>query len=1666
MNHALGPARGTAPRPAARWPRSIVVVLVLVVMVLSGLLTTVLPLNAAASEAPIGVPVGSTGLQTGAQLQKAPFLTHPGTGLTALQNTTVLGPTPSSQLTQFTIGFAIQNQSLLQQILNEQQDVGSPYFHDWLSLAQERAMFAPDPIEVQNTINYFTSLGFNVETQGLLSVTFQGNAAAADRAFETSLVQADVNGSPASVNSMPLSLPSPIASAITTVNGLDTNSQFQIPLEVGPSSVYLDGAEAHTNPLAGTSVQDEPESSAATPFALSPIPAAPPGANLTNVTALYNFTNHAFGWFQLYNNYYHRDEPWQVISPASLSYLYDALPLLNQGYNGNSTGSPITIAIVMTGGINPDDMEEAAQMIWNNPHQIMDRLTAFPVDGSYGLNGTHYSTDGGSSEMALDIEYSSTMAPRAHIDAVYGPCLCYTVLDDDYATLANLHTAPNIVSNSWGGDEDGGYGLAGPSWDNILSIQDYIELLTARGSTVLASSGDGGGFDSSTGMLSGSFPATDPYVLAVNGIRTVADAPDGQAFPMVPSIGWENYSLGPLGFAPGWDSQNVEWRISTAASMDYQSYWYEPWINTTLYNEPPQGSGGLGISNWFNQSWWQHGPFMPDLGRSLGSGVSAEADYNESIFFDGIWNYGWGGTSFACPTTAGMFALVDDYLKAHGGSGYLGNGNIVTGLVGNAWYNGNLSLDPYFNVVNGTSYWGNKGVINDWSWPRGDLYPETAYGASYGNTSVGWNFPTGWGSLDVDHFAQDVLTLETLPGQFQTVTAGSSTWDPSVWGNLALNQTYTIHVNATAPLVGVAHVTVVFHPESGTPVSFQPTLTATTLGPGEYFTLNTSQFSSVGYVYFEFGDAANKTLGFDYDWVAPDIPSSGFLEVQVVDPSPSIPFPGGEVIYDSAWPNAWLSEWTGNVGDFPDSAFQPYPNTFSVLVTDNGRPVYNAVVTATIPSTNDIVYQGSEYADEFTHGNGYGHVTNTTTIDYSFTNTSGEALVNTVNVNTPVPITIHASYGPLTATTTYAETTLPNIQPVDSDNGNYSEWNLLHYVLTYHHEPYTPALEDLLEADSATESAYNSMIFAWQGEQLTVNVANSSGGVLPNLHVWLGQYDIGNATKFEAYEETGGVQGWANVSGTSNTTQSNGDATIYVPDNMTPASGIDFIAVNEPGLSNRSFSYTEPCFPPVQVLAEYYSGGSSYIPPYSCEYNASYERNYTAVPAYVLPDPVFAETQTRAGAVRDFFNTGTNISTHVEVQLPDVNPFFGGPGFIGWDWGTALEHVTSVEAYVDGNPAGDLSPGAGDYFQWYNITGNLTGSYAPGIHTLLIVVRDSTGHIFTYHETFIVGSISYETVPGNTVYPVLPFNLNWTVNIPANDMSNRTFNSSLEIQYVTSGCGGPTCPKVVNLTIRVHVGQTQFSQNINRSLLATDDFYGGAGDFPPGEYEFTVWLTANRSGSVEQAMEMSLVFDPLIVQIDGPTPNAVVPLGNLTISYSYDGLFISGAGLSVYAPNSLAPVFQSGAVVPGIGSRAGSATWTSVATGPYEIALNVTTPYQNVTTVEWVNVTSASNIVYFNGTAGQTPIAGFPVAITAVVIALIAAIVGILVGRALLVPGRRPDDEPVVVAAPVAAGTAAAAAPKRPDSTPGGDICPICHESFTTGHALQQHMALAHGIEE
>jgi subtilase family serine protease len=1648
-------------RPFARAGTAIALVLVMVIS--GGSLAFVTGGAGAASPsgglAAAAVPTGV--VQTGPQLQNDSYMENPGTPVSSLNNSTVLGNTSPNQQVTFTVGFEMRNAQALATIISEEETAGSGMYHQWLTLQQEETLFGPSPTTVQDTENYFESLGFQVGTRGPISISFIGSAAQVDKAFKSQMVNVQFgNGSTGYVNDLPLALPTPIATEVATVNGLD-------------SAVVMQPTDMVNDQLLGQA--DEGIPTADQPAFNSAFTNATTG----NVSAMYNYTNHAFVWFKYYSTTHHQFRTYQVVTPAALSTMYQAMPLIDQGINGNSTGTPISIAIVMAGGINPGDLRGFSQMVWNNPNQIIDRVKPVPVDRTFGLNGTVTWTDGGSGEMALDIEYSSTMAPGARIIPVYGPTLADNILDDDYAAIASMTTAPNIISNSYGGGEDREPNLYGPNWANSITLHDYFMLLTGRGSTILVSSADGGGFDPTSGVLSGSFPATDPYTLSVDGIRSIALTADGSQFPANNSYGQFQTQL------PIFGLPNETIHVDQTSSLGPQEFWYTPNTNITLY-APPYASGGFGTSYWFTQPWFQHGVGVPNVGRALGSGVAAEADFNETIFFDGVIEWGYGGTSFACPTTAGEFALIDDYLRDNGQSPYLGLGDYPVFRVANAWYNGNISLVPYADVTNGTSYWGNIGAQDQYAWPPGQDFPNVTVDgkviSTYGDTLPGFDFPTGWGSINVYNFARDLLQIEQMPGSFITVNATTNKYAPVEWSNLSMNNTYTFHVNASGTFASSNPVvSVKFVGDNGVTNISQPVMTPIfSPATGYDFTVNTSghpfaPFFSPGLLILTIGNATDPSAGFAYDWVAPQLPT-GPLNVTVVTPGG-----GGEV--------GGYSEFNGFLGYGPPTV-EPaccgalFPNTFTVRVTQNGHPVYDAQVSAQVASTSSIAFEGT-LAEAVTNSYGNPHYLSPTIISQTFTNLTGDALVYTWNVIAPTTFFVNATYGVSTGGTTYQVLPGPNVGITDASGGTMSNFNIIRWILFATHQNDSDANIARYEANALNQTALWNLMYGWQGERLAVNVNNYSGAPISGANVWLGTFDSGRETKFEHYQGTGGTLGVTNSSGTANVSGPGGIAYIQIPDNMSDqgffsrtaegqTSGWGFVAVDVPGSVNRTFQYTEPCAPDTPTFTALIT----------CEYNNSYQRNYTAAPILVLPNPVNLTMETPNQLPLSFFGVGANVSFEVNVTLPFEDPTAGGN--FGWNWPSSLEHVDTIKAYVDGQFALDLSPDTPPF--WQNLTefGNLSNDYAPGEHNLTLVVTDSQGHVFTETDKFIVGGVTITNLASDNLYTIVPYVVNWTLDIPASEVYNYTFNQSFDLRYVSDGCGGlrNPCPTVVNLTEKIRDGQVNYNQSINLTLMGLEGFYSGygaSGGYPPGQYEVIIWLTANNTGSIAKQVNTYLIFSQVTASINGPGKNATVPLGNVTIAYNYSGGYINNATLNVYLSTAMdSPVFTAGAYVPAVGEqpRGGSATWEAVETGQYEIVLTLGTPYASFTAHNWINVSNLNGLVYLNQSLGPKPLISLSAPQLGAVLAIIGLVIGLFLGL-IAAPAFRPANRGSASGRPSSgakpwdegkddssAGLGAATAAGVGAGTPGGLSCPICHEPATNEFSLHQHQQVVHGLEE
>ncbi len=276
----------------------------------------------------------------------------------------------------------------------------------------------------------------------------------------------------------------------------------------------------------------------------------------------------------------------------------------------SQTGAGQTIAIIMSGYPQTSDLTKFWQVC--NVTQTLGNVSFVNVNS--GPNAPNSSID--VEEASLDVEWSSSLAPAAHIRLYGTPSLSDSDLDAAYQqvfndVLAHPEFGMHILSLSYGGGETSSTSSQLTTDDNLL-----LQLATA-GVTVFAATGDNG---SNPGAgLSVETPASDPNVTGVGGTSISMNA---------------------------------------SAVVTSETTW--------------SGSGG-GVSVFFPKPVWQTGGSVPGvvvispsagafegLANRMLPDVSAPADPNTGclIRFNGA-NTTVGGTSWSTPTWAGLATLIN-----------------------------------------------------------------------------------------------------------------------------------------------------------------------------------------------------------------------------------------------------------------------------------------------------------------------------------------------------------------------------------------------------------------------------------------------------------------------------------------------------------------------------------------------------------------------------------------------------------------------------------------------------------------------------------------------------------------------------------------------------------------------------------------------------------------------------------------------------------------------------------------------------------------------------------------------------------------------------------------------------------------------------------------------
>jgi subtilase family serine protease len=489
-------------------------------------------------------------------------------------------------------------------------DPASPTFHKWMTNADLRK-YAPTEGQRQIVRQELERNGLAILSTDALGFTIRahGTIAGVESAFNTELHEFEYNGRKFRANVRDARLSGEAAGYVSSVAGIENHQ---------------------VRPLAVRAIDPRTRE----PFPSVPINASttgfPPGSTTDCLSepATYTLEGPTQYPVAVYSGTVYpvtSDYP-QVPSCDYLPNQLQRVLGLDEVYAAGYKGAGQTI--VLMEGYGYPTMEQDANEFYKLAGLPLLNSSNFKIVYPEGKpNPEAGVVSGWNIEIALDLDSSHTVAPSAKIVVVA------TNGEDNedfqqsilYATENDLG---NTISNSYEEDLDL---LAGPleqtSWD------DTLKVASAKGISVNFSSGDGG--DNGVGNPLGAplIPSDAPHATSVGGTSILNDV-----------------------YHPG----------STITTS-----WGDTWVlllTNGVVDDPPSpfglfGGGGGGESVFWPKPTWEKS--LPGTGRQTPD-VSALADPYTGVpivITVGTTQevqYGWGGTSLACPIFSGFWAIANE----------------------------------------------------------------------------------------------------------------------------------------------------------------------------------------------------------------------------------------------------------------------------------------------------------------------------------------------------------------------------------------------------------------------------------------------------------------------------------------------------------------------------------------------------------------------------------------------------------------------------------------------------------------------------------------------------------------------------------------------------------------------------------------------------------------------------------------------------------------------------------------------------------------------------------------------------------------------------------------------------------------------------------------------
>ena len=528
----------------------------------------------------------------------------------AVQRAADLGRVDATTEANITVHLNLSDKAAFDDAVEALYDPASPTFHKWMTNADllkyalpesQRAIVRQELESHGLTILSTDPIGFTIRAHGTI--------ANIESAFNTEVHQFAYQGKTFRANISPARLNGAAGDYVSAVAGIESH-------QIRPLAVRA--VDPHTQKALGGS---KPLKANATGF---------PAGSTTDCLALPE-TVKLQGATALPEGIYH-GSIYTADGSSSSSLVCTYLPSqlqsvlgLNEIYKAGYTGAGQTIVLVE--GYGYPTLEADANAFYKLANLPLLTSSNFKIVYPEGKPAADAGiVSGWNIEIALDLDSSHTTAPGANIVVV----ATYGQDNEDFQTSI-LYVAENdlgnSVSNSYEEDLDL---LAGTdeqiSWDNVLKIA------VAKGISVNFSSGDSG--DNGVGSPLGApgVPSDAPHATSVGGTAILND-PKNPGSTITTSWG------------DSWSFLEAGGAVSDPPAP-YEFY----------------AGGGGGESVYWPKPSWQKS--LPGTGRQTpdvsaladpftGFGIVVTVGTTQEV------QYGWGGTSLACPIFSGFWALAN-----------------------------------------------------------------------------------------------------------------------------------------------------------------------------------------------------------------------------------------------------------------------------------------------------------------------------------------------------------------------------------------------------------------------------------------------------------------------------------------------------------------------------------------------------------------------------------------------------------------------------------------------------------------------------------------------------------------------------------------------------------------------------------------------------------------------------------------------------------------------------------------------------------------------------------------------------------------------------------------------------------------------------------------------